>query len=526
MVEHNLSASMHLSRSSSMTFYAELQQQQQIQQLEDSSPNDQVCGNVDADLARTPTEKDNYFANKLSQSLTNSLNESSEQKLFKLGNDDESDDYDDDIDYEDKYFNFSNSPGSFMFAEINENLPRVSTQTSAPINMIKLDQSPVSNNDSEDMSNLSSTLKESNFVVPASSICETKTKKSKNKKKRQNKNSSTNPDLSKEITNLKEQENSNSTGIKIGSKTCARNILKPSNDAKTDRILRNMREEYLEDDFEFFLDNDLDNTNKGAYFKTSNINISNSKIQLNETNDDDSCTENYFLASSVDTVINTSFLRAAMASINNSKHLNTSSVAQTPASTSSSTSSSNSNFLSTFAKSNPIVNNDSNQSSINVSEEGAGKKPASNTFLKSMQMLNSFVSAVATGTIQFISSTSSNQPAAQTNQNLKPKKTKPSKKSSSEFKLSDYQLSEDTNGSSGKKSNRKFRKPCNNSSSCNSFQQLSKGAQTGSAPNSSKNSVDSSQAHKPNKFNCNNTAGGSSRQVKLIGSNNKSSKKW
>lgn len=157
MVEHNLSTSMHLSRSSSTIFYAELQQQQQQQQQLESEQNKEEGDKKSIvnvlDNALTPTgspNDENFFNNKLKDS-TNT------QKIFNIAQADEGEYGFDDLDvhhlhnvsYENHFYDFYTGKKS---APIEM---RQSSQQQALVGLY---------DDEEENNNLSSTLKESNFM--------------------------------------------------------------------------------------------------------------------------------------------------------------------------------------------------------------------------------------------------------------------------------------------------------------------------------------------------------------------------
>jgi MAP kinase interacting serine/threonine kinase len=315
MVEHSISASMHLSRSSS--FYSEIKLQNgeelkmhsgEMLLLNGETPT----GSPDYDEAEQ-NEAD-FFSSQLQKSLNNSM------PMFKLGTE-----RDDEEEEEEDELSLIQTPlattymSSRCLPQIVIDGPGYTAGRSEPIFMAAATVAAPPTESIENESEFSSTLKESSFVkecindsISVAEVANSFKKKKKNKSGRNRKkksstsssSSSSSSESSSSSPNLVEQAESNSN---------------------TQYETRKDTKYKLDgDEFEFFLDNDIDSR---AYFSASNSSINalsslsaklggvngNSGGDDGDVNDDDNSID-YFLASSVDTVINAPFLRAALLS--------------------------------------------------------------------------------------------------------------------------------------------------------------------------------------------------------------------
>ena len=439
MVEHSFTnVSIHGCLSKSSSFYLEQQQQQQVE-VNDLKA---VVSNELSNLTPTgsPDDEDEYspqnlrrksssslfFNTKLQESLNN-MNQQQKNPIFQLGQDEDEDDDDDDYydDYSDRIckelsidqeFNYTldridsnNSISRLMLnTEIKSLKISSTTTTSAPIDMRK---ATAVCTDMDDQA-LSSTLKEtSNMVISSSSgsssggdtnvvgknIESNKTKVKKNsRKRRQKKQQQIESPKTKEAVQKSE---SLPVDIKKPTSAASKQIESPLQD-------EDIFAGFPGQGFEFYLDDDIDsdgclndhhmlseeaddkpsiliNKHHGSFKKAKKAFIA-SELELDDpaytTNDEDSSSADYFLASSVDTVIMAPYLRAAnfgrVAAAESSSLVptNTISTATAPAvfgkeltdnhvAPAPYTSSIASNFLYSLDKANNHVNNNNNNNS-------------------------------------------------------------------------------------------------------------------------------------------------------------------
>ena len=324
MVEHSISASMHLSRSSS--FYSEIKLQNgeelKIHSGELLLNGETPTGSPDYDEAEQ-NEAD-FFSSQLQKSLNNS-SASNSMPIFKLGTERDDEEEEEEEEEEDELSLIqtplaTNYMDSCCLPQIVIDGPGYAAGRSEPIFMAAPTECI------ENESEFSSTLKESSFVkecindsisvhASGAEVANSFKKKKKNKSGRNRKKKSSTSSSSSSSSSSSESSSSSPNLVEQDE----------SNSNTQYEIRKDTKYKLDGDEFEFFLDNDIDSR---AYFSASNSSINalsslSAKIgSVNgnsgggedcDLNDDDNSID-YFLASSVDTVINAPFLRAALLS--------------------------------------------------------------------------------------------------------------------------------------------------------------------------------------------------------------------